>query len=278
MPPTQLDTRIPAVVINLDRHKDRLDWFMENAARVGLAVNRLRAFDAAAEENAQALLDFRAGDTALSNGEIACFLSHRMAWRILLESDAPFIAVFEDDAHLSEDLSLLLTTALVPPNVHLLRIEEPCGKASIAQKPIHRHCGRGIHHILTRAYGTAGYVISRACAADLLKRTETGTQPVDVFLFDERSEVFCTYNIYQIVPAACVQDMNLNRGKPETVTFASEIEKGRNEVKDARKARDKTGKKPVPLKNLRRFFRCVLYGANPLRYRDYIPVDLGSPK
>ena len=72
--------------------------------------------------------------------------------------------------------------------------------------------------------------------------------------------------------------MNLHRGKAGEVTFASEIEKGRNEVKDARKVRDKSEKKPERFKKLRRYLRCVINGADPLRYRDYVPVDLGSPK
>ncbi len=274
----QSNTRIPAVVINLDRHKDRLDWFMENATRVGLSVSRLTAFDAAAASNEQTMSNFRNGDNTLSNGEVACFLSHRMAWQMLLNSGADYMAIFEDDAHLSEDLAQLLVAGLLPRDVHLLRIEEPCGKASITRSAIHHISGRRIHRILTRAYGTAGYIISRTCAADLLERTKTGSQPVDVFLFDDRSEVFSTYSIYQIVPAACVQDMNLHRGNAEEVTFASEIEKGRNEVKDARKVRDRTGKKTERFKKLRRYLRCVIHGADPLRYRDYIPVDLGSPK
>lgn len=278
MSPIQSETRIPAVVINLDRHKDRLDWFMENASRVGLSVSRLTAFDAAAASNEQTIANFRNGDSPLSNGEVACFLSHRKAWQMLIDSDADYMAIFEDDAHLSEDLAQLLIVDLIPRNVHLLRIEEPCGKASITRSPLHHISGRRIHRILTRAYGTAGYIISRTCAADLLERTKTGKQPVDVFLFDDRSEVFKTYTIYQIVPAACVQDMNLHRGKAGEVTFASEIEKGRNEVKDARKVRDKSEKKPERFKKLRRYLRCVINGADPLRYRDYVPVDLGSPK
>ena len=93
--------RIPAVVINLSRHQDRLQWFMANAERVGLVIDRLEAVDASDQLNAQDILAFRGADAALSTAEAACFLSHRRAWQHLLDSNAEFLAIFEDDAHLA---------------------------------------------------------------------------------------------------------------------------------------------------------------------------------
>ena len=272
--PTQ--PRIPAVVINLARHSDRLHWFITNAERVGLIVQRLEAVDAAAPENASSIQAFRGADAALSTAEAACFLSHRKAWQYLLDTDADYLAIFEDDVHLACDLPELLVSELIPPGIELLRLEEPCGKVSITRHPLHPFGGRGVHRVLTRAYGAAGYIISRRCAKQLLADTQTCAHPVDVVLFDDQWPTFQNFGIFQVVPAACVQDMNLNRHSPENKRFSSEIEQGRLDTKDARKQRDKPGKKQY-FRKLRRYLRCIFQGANPFHYRDYVPVDLGTP-
>lgn len=268
--------RIPAVVINLSRHQDRLQWFMANAERVGLVIDRLEAVDASDQLNAQDILAFRGADAALSTAEAACFLSHRRAWQHLLDSNAEFLAIFEDDAHLAADLPALLAPDNIPPGIELLRLEEPCGKISIAQQASHPFGGRGIHRVLTRAYGAAGYIVSRRCAAKLLADTRTCAHPVDVVLFDDNWSTFKEFGVFQVVPAACVQDMNLHRNTPEHQRFTSEIEQGRLDTKDARKQRDKPEKRQH-FRKLRRYLRCIRQGANPFRYRDYVPVDLGSP-
>ena len=246
---------------------------MANAERVGLVVQRLEAIDAAIPENTDSIQAFRGGDDALSTAEAACFLSHRRAWQHLLDSDAEYLAIFEDDAHLATDLPDLLVPEKIPPGIELLRLEEPCGKISFVQRALHPFGGRGIHRVLTRAYGAAGYIISRRCAKKLLTETKTCAHPVDVVLFDDQWPTFNEFGIFQVVPAACVQDMNLHRHAPANKRFVSEIEQGRQDTKDARKQRDKTGKRQ-PLRKLRRYLHCICQGANPLRYRDYVPVDL----
>ena len=269
--------RIPAVVINLSRHQDRLNWFMANAVRVGLDIERLEAIDASAPCNADAIQAFRGEDAALSPAEAACFLSHRRAWQHLIDSGEEYLAVFEDDAHLATDLPTLLDPALIPVGIELLRLEEPCGKISMTQRAQHAFGGRSIHRVLTRAYGAAGYILSRRCAARLLADTPTCAHPVDVVLFDDQWAMFNDFGVFQVVPAACVQDMNLHRHAPENKRFASEIEQGRLDTKDARKQRDKPEKRQR-FRKLRRYLRCIQQGANPFHYRDYVPVDLGSPR
>ncbi len=268
-------TNIPAVVINLSRHRDRLSWFMSNAFDIGLSIERLEAVDASDPGNFEDISAFRGENSTLSTAEAACFLSHRRAWQLLLNLKTKYLAVFEDDAHLAKDLPALLLPENIPPGIELVRLEEPCGKVSLARRAISTFGGRNLHRVLTRAYGAAGYIISRHCAERLLADTSTCAHPVDVVLFDDNWPTFKEFGVFQVVPAACVQDMNLHRFTPENRRFASEIEAGRLRIRQARKIRSSAENKQR-FKKLRRYFRCVLQGANPLRYRDYVPVDLSS--
>ena len=250
---------------------------MDNAVRVGLAVERLVAVDAQDESQSETINTFRGGDSALSKAEVGCFLSHRKAWQFLLSSEASFLAVFEDDTHLSEDLVQILQTEIFFSGSDLIKLEVPSGKVSYDRTPKAQLPGRNLHRLLSRAYGAGAYILSRRCAEYLLNITESCNQPVDVILFDDIQPVFKSFGVFQIIPAPCIQDINLNKNTPAETLFTSSIEGGRQETKDARKSRDKKKGKRVRFKKFKQYIYCVWHGAHPLNYKDYIPVDLGTP-
>lgn len=269
-------SRIPAVVINLERHKERREWFVSNAKRVGLDIEVISAVDAK-DCRCESLIESLCGpNPTLSSAEAACFLSHRKVWQQLLDSRYQFLAIFEDDVHLSEDLAELLDSRLIPPCVDLVKLEEPCGRVAIGWRRVSPYLGRSMHRLLTRAYGSAGYIVSRRCAQRLLDMSERAYQPVDVVLFDDASPIFKEFGVVQVVPAPCTQDMNLNRRTPEKSLFSSEIEISRQQIKGVFERR-MTRKSGLPFRSLRRYLRCIVKGANPFHCRNYIPVDLGAP-
>lgn len=267
---------IPALVINLDRHRDRLDWFMGNARQRGLAVERIAAIDGQDPANLSQVEALRAPGAGLGRNELACIASHRLAWRWLLESDHPFAAVFEDDTHLSEDLSDILRQDLVPAGIDLVKLEVPSGKVSFSQRAQAVHCQRGLHRLLTRAYGAGAYVISRRCAERLLELTERCDQPVDVILFDDTSEIWQAFPILQVIPAPCIQDVNLARAVRGEQLFQSTIEEDRLATKNARKGADRRRKSALPMKKFRNYIWCVMHGADPFKHRGYVAYDLGN--
>lgn len=270
-PPT-----IPALVINLDRHPDRLGWFIENAQQRGLAVERIRAIDGIAPENLIKLEALRAPNAQLGRGELACIASHRLAWQWLLESEHPFAAVFEDDVHLSEDIANVLQQDLVPAGFDLIKLEVPTGKVSFAMRAQAVYAHRGLHRLLTRAYCSGAYVISRRCAKRLLELTTQCEQPVDVILFDDTSEVWQTFPILQLIPAPCIQDANLARAIQGEQRFQSALEQDRQITKSMRKGADGRRKSGLPMKKLRSYIWCVMHGADPFRHRCNIAYDLGN--
>lgn len=271
-------TRIPAVVINLDRHAERLAWLSENARAVGLSFERIVAFDAKDETVRSELESIRGPGSALSDAELACILSHRKAWKRLLSSGGTHLAILEDDLHVSADLPLLLDAALIPEQAQLIKLEVPVGKVSYVKRPLADYLGRKLHCLITKAFGSAAYIVTRQCAARLLELTNQCEEPVDVILFDEGAPIRKEFGAYQVVPAPCIQDVNYCQLTMAMNRFESAIENDRAGIKAVRKklSRGKKGRS-LPFKKLRRYLSCVWQGADPFRYKAHVPPDLGYP-
>ena len=92
--------------INLDRSPERRAFMERQFDTIGVAAKRLKAVDG------RDLDPLGHPHSSLSAPERGCLLSHRLAWTSLLESDATFAAVFEDDVRLSRDAGLFLTCLL----------------------------------------------------------------------------------------------------------------------------------------------------------------------
>lgn len=268
---------IRAVVINLTRHSDRWKWVENNFRNVGVVIHRIEAIDASAPTAAEQIDNITIPDSGLSRAEAACILSHREAWRALLDSEEEFLAVFEDDVHVSADMSQLLNSQLLHAGMDLIKLEVPIGKVSYTHKAVSPYMGRALHRLVSKAYGAAGYIVSRRCATYLLEITERCNAPVDVILFDDKSPIWQKFIALQVVPAACVQDFVLSARDGRIGLFSSAIEEQRQQVKEERRNIKRKKKKSVPLKKLRHYCSCVLQGAHPLRYKGHVPLDLGFP-
>ena len=160
--------------------------------RVGVRFERVQAVDGSAL-SAAAQEDFGTARTAAKPegwlpGEIGCFLSHLSVWRQIAAGDEGWAAVFEDDVRLAGDIL--------------------SGGRNVAAAP-----GRKIHRALSGTPGSAGYLIARHVAKQLVESSPETHSSVDVFLFKPRmSAVARALRRYQVVPALCIQDEVLRRG------------------------------------------------------------------
>lgn len=248
---------------------------MSNAKRVNLSAERIEAIDAK-EPSAQSKINaLRIPGSGLSDAEAACILSHREAWKKLIASTDSFLAIFEDDAHLSDDIGHLLSFDQMAENLDLVKLETPSGKVSYAWKAYAPFCGRKLHRLITKAYGAGGYIVSRKCAQRLLEISEKCDEPVDVILFDEKSPIWNEFPVLQIVPAACIQDSELSKINRVSERFGSTIESERKVAKILRKSRNKKNKKTVAFKAFRRYIHCIMNGANPFKYKTRVSLELG---
>lgn len=101
------------LLINLDDCRDRLESSSAFLAAEGLTFTRLSAVDGR-RRTPQSFAEYDEGLThsrmarSMSSGEIACFLSHRQALETFLDSDRPYLLLFEDDLLLPTGFSDLL--------------------------------------------------------------------------------------------------------------------------------------------------------------------------
>jgi glycosyl transferase family 25 len=185
-----------AVVINLDRSPERLEIFKAQAETLGIAFERLPAIDAAT---------IREQRGRLTPAEMACFDSHRLAWQLLVDSNEPWLAIFEDDVVLASSLATLLgSDDWIPTATDIVKLETFNALVSIAPDGVSVR-GCRLHKLLSTHLGAAGYIISRRWAAELLARTARYDEPVDWILFDLDTDASFAPHILQVIPAPCIQ-------------------------------------------------------------------------
>ena len=178
------------------------------------------------------------GERPLTRSEVACFLSHREAWKRIAALESGHGAVFEDDVHFSRSLARLLTDASwLTGDMHVVKLE----------KAARRHIELGatgamvgdvrIRRLYSLHIGCGGYILSRDCAAALLERTETFSQPVDHAIFDPATTVIPDFMLWQAAPAGCIQQQFSSELFLPEAAERSSLEAGRVESKLVLRAR-----------------------------------------
>ncbi len=200
-------------VINLDRSPDRLEHFQRQAAGGGVAFERISAVDGKrmSPQEIAAQSDPAYQFKPLSPAEVAVFLSHKQAWRQLLQTGEQYAAIFEDDVILAPNLATTLQAIeRLPCSFDIIKLETTFRQIVVADVQAELAKGSQVQRLLTWHGGAAGYVISRACAERLLAWKERVSDPVDQVLFHPQSQVCSLLNVLQLLPAACVQNDNLS--------------------------------------------------------------------
>lgn len=172
----------------------------------------------------------------LTQGELACFMSHVSIWKKMIDENIPYAAVFEDDVFLGEDAGRLLKeTAWIKPDWHIIKTEAFAERVFLTgQAEKLSECEREIVQLAGKNLGTAGYILSLKGAQayfEYVKRIEL--IPLDHVMFDQFIEQK-VMPVYQVKPALCIQEMMLH---PEKNTVLS------SELFTERRARMKKMKK-----------------------------------
>ena len=86
-------------VINLEKNKDRLNFFMDNANKAKLNVKRFNAINGKEiSKNSNIYKKYFKEESNLTPGQIGCALSHVKIWQDTIKNNYKNIIVFEDDA------------------------------------------------------------------------------------------------------------------------------------------------------------------------------------
>lgn len=151
----------------------------------------------------------------LTQGELACFMSHVSIWKKMLDENIPYVAVFEDDVFLGEQAHKIFSdTAWIESDWNIIKTEAFGERVFLAGTASTVADGqREIVKLAGQNLGTAGYILSLKGAQayfDYVSRIEL--IPLDHVMFDQ----FVEQNIspvYQINPAVCIQEMMLHPDK-----------------------------------------------------------------
>jgi hypothetical protein len=185
---------IPMVCISLDRRPDRWAEFSASAQAAGVAVDRLSAVDAkefvAYKHPAISLGTAhniyygqrRSHYEIDAPGAVGASLSHFKAWKQLLDSRAPAIIVFEDDATLPTDFKARLQRVLaeLPAKWDMIQFQRTdFGGGVYGCKPL---TDGTPWQICTSLMGAYAYMVSRSGAEKLLARAYPIELHVDAYM------------------------------------------------------------------------------------------------
>ena len=205
-------------VINLADSRKRLAHMQALFDRCGLTFERIDAVNAdrLSEEDRSRVRPPSVYDRfrrVLTDGEVACFLSHRKTWQAALAANTEFVAIFEDDIHFSPEAARILHEPenWLPADADVVKLETALNLTHLSRAATSiGDTGYSLKRLKDAHFGSAGYIMSRRAARILLNRSETIRLPLDDFLFAHYSPAFKDLRIYQVDPAICIQDQFLD--------------------------------------------------------------------
>ncbi len=181
-----------SLVINLARAPGRWASIAALGAARGLALERLEAVDAS-DPAALAGSGYRPrrGET-LRPGEVACFESHRAAWRRIAGGNAAHALVLEDDVFLADDIAPWLAAAAAAaalPALDIIKLNAFPRGALMRRAPLAVVAGRAVLEPVQRTADSSAYLITRGFAERALMLHAHYSLPLDVALYDPASGV-----------------------------------------------------------------------------------------
>lgn len=178
-----------AFIIHLARAKSRRSAVEEAVLNVGMPATVLDAVDGQklSDEELAACYSSRPlfqphYPFLLGRGEIACFQSHRSAWRAIVEKELDFGVVLEDDVEIDrENLSKAVCCFKEKNNMNLYISLQTRPLRSSGQV-VYENAGCELIEVTPIPLRTSGQIVGREAAIRLLAISEKIDRPVDCFL------------------------------------------------------------------------------------------------
>lgn len=191
---------VAAFYINLDRRVDRREHIEAQIGRVGLVAERVTAVMPADIEPAR----LAAAGRLMSPTELACSLSHRRVWQMVLDRNLPDALILEDDGVLSASIADVLRIPSLRDKVDALQFESHPANALVGPS-ILKAGDTTVHRLMSASLGSCAYYITAQFAARMLEHPLLDRLAVDRVLFGRGGGVIYRERIYQSVPALAVQ-------------------------------------------------------------------------
>jgi len=188
--------------LNLDTEPGRRAYMEAQFAEAGVSGERVKAItprDIVPDVLRQACDKTRRH--WVSPTELACTMTHRLAWREIIERNLPMALILEDDVVLSHRLPELL--AAVEPlsdGLDVIRIETQQPDVRLGQ-PDRRNDTVELRQIHMVVWGCGGYIVTNAGARRLLGPLSRLDVPVDAAIFNYHLGIANQLRTRQAVPA-----------------------------------------------------------------------------
>lgn len=195
-------------------------------------------------------------DCDLTQGEVACLLSHVSLWKMMVDQQFNYMAIFEDDILLGESAELILNTSTwIPQNADLIKLEKFAAAAKMKLSAKQVNATRKVRQLIGKHLGAAGYILTLDAAKMLLNHVQQQKKliAVDHILF----EVFIEnkqLHVLQILPGICIQS---DRLYPTEQAILSDLEFERRQRFDLFFAQQKHTKRSIKDKLNRELMRLV---------------------
>ncbi len=161
-----------ALVINLARSRERMDFQTDQLAGLGIDFERVEAIDAVALDADTYQTKAYDWERPLRDTEVACCLSHTKAWQIVVNSNRPHL-VLEDDAVLCGKTSKILQALESYQNYDCVNLETRGRPKTVSKKKTPLIEEFKISKLVQDKSGAAAYVLWPDGAKKLLNWIET---------------------------------------------------------------------------------------------------------
>ena len=157
-----------ALVINLECSKERLEFQQQQLTVLGIPFLRIPAVSA--KDLGDTTYAEHANNWArpLRRAEVACALSHIIAWKTILKKESPCL-ILEDDALLSSYTKSILEALASRNEFDCVNLETRARRKWVSKKKSHLLGGFHLSQLIQDKSGAAAYVLWPSGAKLLLK-------------------------------------------------------------------------------------------------------------
>lgn len=200
---------IATYLLNLDRHKDRLEYVASQLDNQDVPWKRFAGIDAQiiSEASLDGLVSRTGPIPRMPIGARACTAGHVKIIQDFLSTDASYLLVLEDDAVLSPSFSTFIAELATISDIGILNISRqiPSGREKKlvvrSRTAIHNDLFQ-IHDLTGIHYSCAGYMMDRNSAKVFCEVYSTIDVPIDHALFNPNiSKVYGKVPVRQLFPA-----------------------------------------------------------------------------
>lgn len=157
-------------------------------------------------------LGLKLANADLTGGEKACLLSHVSLWKMAIDLNLDYIAIYEDDILLGAEIQdFLKSSNWISSGIDVVKLEVFSLSALMSFKRIPVNNSRHLRRLKGIHLGAAGYILSQKSAKFLLEYMQNLEKviAIDHILFEDILEN-SHLTVYQLCPGLCIQSDRLD--------------------------------------------------------------------